>query len=192
MRGNRNADIEKARASNPRVKKAHKKAPTRKAVSFESGTRTKPGAPKGSMNNAKNIVPAIRRLQRGQFLPPKYERVTAIAELEGGELVSDRGGVESMSAAEMLKIGIWKCARSCELLCLLESMEQDSAFTVDENGVWDMQPGLQRISQFLSIQNKCLNDLGLDRKPRSLQDVQAFVKENYSEKAPEKEEPEKL
>ena len=174
-------DSEKLDAANPK-KQTGKKAPVRKGVTFESGTRARgPGAPKGNLNNVKSYLPAIRRLQQGKLLPPRFERVTAIAEMEAGDLVSDQGGVENLSGAVKLTISTWKSARSCELLCWFEALERNSAMVEDQHGCFDMQPALQRISQFLSIQNRCLMSLGLDREPRSLQDVQAFVEENYSE-----------
>jgi len=142
----------------------------------------KMGPPKGNLNylgtEGASYMAVIRRLEVGKKLPGMFGRVTAIVESEASSLVSDAGGPENLSGATMLEIGIWKSARSMELLGWLEALEKGSVTTEDDSGALDFQPILHRIGQFLSIQNKCLMNLGLNRKPRAIEDLKTFV-ENY-------------
>ena len=109
------------------------------------------GAPKGNLNRARSILPALKRLKLDRPLPEKLARVVAIAEREAQELVSDRGGEQAMSGAEILMIANWTAARRAELLILTELLER-GAIKVDRDGTWDLQPGLQRLTPFLSVQ----------------------------------------
>ena len=61
------------------------------------------GAPKGNLNSAKSVLPALKRLKR-KPLPAKLTRVEALADRESEELVSNRGGWHGMSGAERLMI----------------------------------------------------------------------------------------
>ena len=149
---------------------------------FELKERSKRGrgAPVGNLNRAKNIVPALKRVQQGRPLPGNLTRITALAEQEASELVSDRGGWEFMSGAEQLMIGVWKSARQSELLIWHEVIER-TAIQVDEGGTWDLQPGLQRLAPFLAAQHRALVALGLERRQRPVSDLQTYLSEHYPE-----------
>ena len=142
--------------------------------------RGRAGAPKGNLNSARSILPALKRIQQGKPLPAKLTRITALAESEGSELASDKGGWEFMSGAEKLMIGVWKSARQSELLIWAEVIER-TAIQVDETGNWDLQPGLQRLAPFLTAQYRALVALGLERREKNVQDVEAWAKERYGD-----------
>ena len=142
--------------------------------------KRKPGGQPGNLNRAKNVLSALKRVQQGKPLPANLTRITALAEQEALELVSDRGGWEFMSGAEKLMIGVWKSARQTELLIWHEMIER-TAIQVDESGVWDLQPGLQRLAPFLAAQHRALVALGLERRQRPVADLQAYLAKNYRE-----------
>ena len=85
-----------------------------------------------------------------------------------------------MSGAEKLMTGVWKSARQGELLIWAEVIERN-AIQVDESGAWDLQPGLQRLAPFLAAQHRALVALGLERRQRSVSDLQTYLREHYRE-----------
>ena len=139
------------------------------------------GAPLGNLNRAKNIVPALKRVQQGKPLSAKLARITALADQEASELVSDRGGWEAMTGAEKLMIGVWKSARQCELLIWAEVISR-TAIQVGE-GDWDLQPGLQRLAPLLAAQHRALVALGLERRAKPVQELQEYLAGKYGEGA---------
>lgn len=139
--------------------------------------KRKPGGQPGNLNRAKNVLSALKRVQQGKPLPANLTRITALAEQEASELVSDKGGWESMSGAEKLMTGVWKSARQGELLIWAEVIERN-AIQVDERGNWDLQLGLQRLSPFLAAQHRALLALGLERRQRDVTDLAVAFKEN--------------
>lgn len=139
--------------------------------------KRKPGGQPGNLNRAKNVLSALKRVQQGKPLPANLTRITALAEQEASELVSDKGGWESMSGAEKLMTGVWKSARQGELLIWAEVIERN-AIQVDESGNWDLQLGLQRLSPFLAAQHRALLALGLERRQRDVTDLAVAFKEN--------------
>ena len=106
--------------------------------------------------------------------------MVALAEREAEMLISDKGGRENMSGAEQLMIGIWRSGRQCELLIWFELLER-GAIQANEDGSWDLQPGAQRLSGFLGQQRAALQVLGLERRARSVQDLQAYLQQSQKE-----------
>ncbi len=135
-----------------------------------------PGGQLGNLNAAKNIWSALRRVQQGKPLPPELARVVALAEREAEMLISDKGGRENMSGAEQLMIGIWRSGRQCELLIWFELLER-GAIQANEDGSWDLQPGAQRLAQFLGQQRAALQVLGLERRARDVTALDQYLKE---------------
>lgn len=134
------------------------------------------GAPKGNLNSAKTILPALKRIRQGKPLPAHLERITALAEREKEELVKDKGGWESMSGAERLMIANWSSARKCELLIWHELIERGAVQEL-KNGAWDLQPGLQRLASFLTSQRMALQALGLQPRPKNITDLRSYLEE---------------
>ena len=103
-----------------------------------------------------------------------------MADFEAGELISDNGGVESMTGGEKLLVSNWKSARMAELLIWHFYLKSSTAVQVSkEKGVWDLQPGMQRLSVFLAEQRRCVCALGLERRAKNVTDLQDYLKENY-------------
>ncbi len=141
----------------------------------------KPGGQPGNLNRAKTAVPALKRLQLGQPLTDYLERITSLADFEAGELVSDKGGIESMTGGEKLLVSNWKSARMAELLIWHYYLKTTVAVQLNkEKSTWDLQPGMQRLSVFLAEQRRCVMALGLERRAKPVQDLQAYLAETYS------------
>ena len=135
--------------------------------------RGKGGAPHGDLNAAKNVLSAVARLGRGKSLPPEQSRMVALADQEAQELISDKGGWDSMSGAERLMLSNWKSARKAELLIWNELLQRGPV-QVKEDGSWDLQSGVQRLPTFLSAQWAALSALGLERREKVL-DLKAYI-----------------
>ena len=142
----------------------------------------KPGGQPGNLNRAKTAVPALKRLETGKPLPAYLERVTALSEREAAELVSDKGGEENMSGAELLLVATWKSARMCELLIWHYLLKTNAPVALNKDkSAWDLQPGMQRLSVFLAEQRRCLTALGLERRERDVTDIVAEAARMASE-----------
>lgn len=139
-----------------------------------AGKKGRSGPP-GNLHNAKSILPALRRLQKGKPLPAPLQRVTAIADREAELIVSDKGGQENLTGGEQLMVNVWKTARRAVLLILYE-MAQRGIITSDD-GQWDLQPGAQRLVKFLAEERMALTALRFDqRRPRDVtQDLDALL-----------------
>ena len=141
--------------------------------------RRRAGAPKGNLNGAKSVLPALRRLKQGKPLSPELTRIVALADLEAEELISDRGGFDAMTGAERLMISNWKSARQAELLIWHELIEKGAVLSKPD-GSWDLQPGVQRLAPFLLAQRTALTALGLQRRAKPVQDLNTYLKREYS------------
>jgi len=146
------------------------------------------GAPLGNMNSAKSVLPALQRLKRGKALPANLQRVTLLAEAEAQELIQDKGGKDTVSVAERLLIQAWKSARMAWLLIWNEVLDGRTAILEDvKAGSWDLMPGLQRLGPYLSVQGRVLSRLGLERKAKGINNLQAYVAIKTKEKQREEE-----
>ncbi|MDA2928474.1 hypothetical protein MYX84_00775 [Acidobacteria bacterium AH-259-O06] len=146
----------------------------------ETNARRKPGGQPGNLNRAKSALPALKRLEVGKPLPAYLERVAALADLEAGELISDKGGEAYMSGAEKLMVANWKSARMAELLIWHYLLRTEAAVQVNkQNNVWDLQPGIARLSVFLAEQRRCLVTLGMERRSRPAEDLQTYLAREY-------------
>ncbi len=141
-------------------------------------TTRRAGAPKGNLNSAKSVLPALKRLKKGKPLPAELTRVVALVDREADELVSDRGGWSGITGAERLVISTWKSARQAELLIWQELIDRGAVMS-NPDGSWDLQPGAQRLASFLSAQRAALVALGLERKAKPVQDLHTYLSENY-------------
>ncbi len=140
----------------------------------------RPGGRFGNLNAAKSAQPALKRLSLGQPLPDYLQRITSLADFEAGELISDKGGVESMTGGEKLLVSNWKSARMAELLIWHYYLKTTVAVQLNkEKSTWDLQPGMQRLSVFLAEQRRCVMALGLERRAKPVQDLQAYLTETY-------------
>lgn len=128
-----------------------------------AGKKGRSGPP-GHLHNAKSAIPAIRRLRQGKPLPPALARIVALADQEAELLVSDKGGLDNMSGGEKVMLNVWRSARQAVLLILSELVDRGAVLA--KNGEWDLQPGLQRLTKFLTEERQALLALGLQRRTK--------------------------
>jgi hypothetical protein len=152
----------------------------RKGKTATEGKKRRTGPPKGNLNAARSVVPALKRLAQGKVLPPELERICLLADFEAAELVSDRGGLDNMSGAEKLMINSWTSARRAELLIWHELLSRD-AIHVNQHGGWDLAPGLTRLSGFLWSQQRALTALGLERKAKPVPNLADYLRSKGEE-----------
>lgn len=135
------------------------------------------GGQRGNMNAAKTIIPALKRLRKGQPLPEYLERITALADMESEGLIGDLGGLENMTTGQQLMLANWKSARSAELLIWNALLTTGSPIEINKDQkTWDLQPGLQRLSGFLGQQRAALLALGLERRARNITPLGEYLK----------------
>lgn len=140
-----------------------------------AGKKGRSGPP-GNLNNARSILPALRRLRRGKPLPAPLQRVAVIADREAEKIVSDKGGKGNLTGGEELMLNVWRTARQATLLILYEMAQR--GVIVQRNGEWDLQPGATRLPKFLQEERMSLLALGLQRRPRDVgQDLTSLLAE---------------
>ena len=90
--------------------------------------------------------------------------------------------------AEQLLTTAWMGARAGELLIWDHIISGNPAIKKEEDGSWDLQPGVQRLMGFLSVQARILKPLGLERRAKDVHSLEHYMRENYGrEKAEEKD-----
>lgn len=131
----------------------------------------KPGrsGPPGNLHAAKHGRQAW--LKR-RALPVHLAHVRELVQAEEEALLSDKGGDSNVTAAE--RALIQDCGTAYGLIMLaLEEARTRGCITVDPQGVWDLQPGLQRLKGLIDSRRMNLLALGLQRraKPIDEQDI---------------------
>ena len=139
------------------------------------------GGQPGNLSAAKSVIPALRRLRQGKPLPPKLARVTALVDREAGRFANSKGGLEYMAEGEQMMLNVWRMARTATLLILDELIERGAV--VVQDGTWDLQPGLTRLSKFLSEERAALLAIGLGRRPRDVTDIALAIQQAQREGA---------
>lgn len=85
-------------------------------------------------------------------------------------LLSDR---PDASEAEKRCVEIAQIARGASMLILAEAAR--SGFIVQENGSWNLAPGARELGRFLGVERACLQTIGLDRRPKPVQSLDAYL-----------------
>ena len=147
----------------------------------QDSTKRRRGGQPGNLNSARSCLPAIARLGDGKPLPRDLARIVTIAEQEKQELTSDKGGWDVMGGAERLMVSVWASARKAELLIWAELIDR-GAVQAKEDGTWDLQPGVQRLSPFLAAQHRALIALGLKRRENPVYTLEDYMEKKYSNK----------
>jgi hypothetical protein len=129
------------------------------------GKRTggKPGPPFGSMNN---VTYPWRVFWRKRALKPEDRWIVPFVERYMGDLESDKGGPESITAGEKRMIEIASIARACTMLILQKANKH--GFDRQLDGTWDLTPGLKELPKFLTAETRALTAVGLDRRSRQI------------------------
>lgn len=50
-----------------------------------------------------------------------------------------------------------------------------SGFIVQENGSWNLAPGARELARFLGVERACLQTIGLDRRAKPVQSLDAYL-----------------
>ena len=89
--------------------------------------------------------------------------------------MSTTAGLESdkpeMTASERRLAEIAQTARGCTML-ILAQVRAAGLIRVDEDG-WDLHPGAKELPKFLAIEVRALETLGLDRRPKPVNPLDA-------------------
>ena len=110
-----------------------------------------------------------------------------MAENENQGLIDHLGGQEAITHSELLLARAWRRAYQGELLIWNHILEGGSAILTDgADGSWDLQPGVQRVAGLISIQHRILKTLGLERRAKNVNDLEAYVRSKYEGGAEEK------
>jgi len=143
-------------------------------------TKNKGGAPVGNLNRATSALPAMERLKKGKALPADLQRVLQMAQNESQGLIEHLGGQEVITHSELLLARAWRRAYQGELLIWNHILEGGSAILTDEaEGSWDLQPGVQRLAGLISVQHRILKTLGLERRAKNVNSLEAYVQSKY-------------
>ena len=125
----------------------------------------------GNLNAARSILPALARLRKGKPLPDPFQRVTVIADRKVRSLAADK---PDMTAAEtLMQNDVVRPALQAVYLIIYE-MAQHGAI-VQRDGVWDLQPGVQRLPKFLQEVRMGLIALGLGRRAKDVGSLDALL-----------------
>ena len=130
-----------------------------------AGRKGKSGPP-GNLNNARSVIPVLRRLASGKPLPPELVRIGTLVERQAAGLEGDKGGRDYMTAGEQAMLDVWRTARTATLVILGEMIERGAV--VQTHSGWDLAPGAQRLARFLAEERQTLLALGLNRRAKEV------------------------
>ena len=130
----------------------------------------KPGrsGPIGNLNAAKHPWgPFWRR----RALGAEDRWIIPVLESYLDEIISDKGGADTITAGERRVAEIAQTARGAQMLILSEAKRQGVTCATD--GTWDLAPGFKNLPRFQTIELNALRAIGLKRvtKQVTLQDV---------------------
>lgn len=95
-------------------------------------------------------------------------------------LILDKGGDSNVTAAE--RALIQDCGTAFGLIMLtLEEARTRGCITVDPQGRWDLQPGLQRLKGLIDSRRMNLLALGLERRAKNVTDLQSLLTDAASD-----------
>jgi hypothetical protein len=126
------------------------------------GVKGKSGPP-GNLNRSQH---PWRSFWRRRALKSEDKWILPVLEGYATGLASDKA---NPTEAEKRLIEIGQIARGASMLILAEAAR--SGFIVKENGSWDLSPGAQELARFLSVESRCLQALGLERRAKPVQDL---------------------
>lgn len=148
---------------------------------IDSQRKKKRGAPLNNINGSKNKWATFWR--RRVVKDADKWIIPMLADYSDG-LIADKGGSDSITAAERRMIEIAQTARGASMLILKESSERGLIVQTD-NG-WDLAPGAKELAKFLNVELSALKTIGLaKREPKqlSLQDILAQAEVEADENA---------
>ena len=117
--------------------------------------------PPGNLNSARH---PWRTFWRRRALKAEHKWVIPVLEAYEDELVTDKGGAESITAGERRMAEIARTARGCSMLILAEAAKR--GFIRDVDGTWDLSPGAKELARFLGLERQALDSLGLGKRTK--------------------------
>ena len=144
----------------------------------------KPGrsGPPGNLNGIGAKSRPWRVFWRRRALAPTDRWIVPTILDYADGLVADKGGMDSVTAAEHRMIEIAQTARGAAMLILAEARRSGFIRKIDKT--WDLAPGAKELVRFLSLERTALQGLGLDRaepKAISIDDITRDYIENRKE-----------
>jgi len=133
--------------------------------------------PPGNLNASKS---PWRAFWRRRALKPENKWIVPVLERYAAEMVSDKGGTDSITAGERRMSEIAQVARGATMLILAEMSQR--GFTVETDNGWDLAPGVKELAKFLNTERSAIATMGLQRRARTLtlEDVLAEPEEEGS------------
>ena len=103
--------------------------------------------------------------------------IAAQLEQYASALASDK---PSMTETERLMMENASVARGVVMLILSEAGR--SGFVRQIDGTWDLTPGMKELAKFLTAERRALKTIGLERRSRPTQTLEAYIDASYKRK----------
>ncbi len=131
----------------------------------------------GQPNNMNAARSGYHSWRRRRALPARLTHIRTFVEREEQALLTDKGGQDAVTAAEMALIRDAGTALGLVLLLLEESATRGAIITTESG--WDLALGLQRIKGLLDTRRGNFLALGLERRARDVTPTIAEIKQRY-------------
>jgi hypothetical protein len=122
------------------------------------------GAPKGNLNASRN---ALYSWKRARMLPAHQSHIGRLVEREEAGILQDLGGPENVTAMQRGIVSDTGMALGLILLAFEEAQKR-SSIAAEENGQWDLMPGLQKIKGLIDTRRQNFLALGLERRAKDV------------------------
>jgi len=143
-----------------------------------AGLKGRSGPPR-NLNAARH---GLTTWLRRRALPLDRQHVAKLVTDYEESLVLCKGGSASVSEVERALISNAGLARGAILLVLEESAKRGFTRQI-EGGSWDLSAGFARLLGFLGAERAALIALGLERRPRSVPDLNEYLRQRAAEHA---------
>jgi hypothetical protein len=114
-----------------------------------------------------------RAFFRRLALPKQYRFLLPLIEGRVAQLADDKGGPDNLTAGEVAMLDLYRRAHGASLLLLAEAHEK-GYIRVGADGAWDLHPGAREIARFAEMERRILMSLGLDRRAKPVDRMQAL------------------
>ena len=138
----------------------------------------KPGrsGPPGNLHAAKS---GLQSWLKRRALPQQKQHVAKLVETYRDGLIACKGGPGVVTVIELAMIENAARAYGAVLLILEESASRGLVRTTNDS--WDLMPGLARLQGFLSVEQRALSILGLQRRAKDAGSLDALLNEAVSD-----------
>jgi hypothetical protein len=137
------------------------------------------GGQKGNLNAVRN---SLFSWKRARMLPAGKDHIGKLVLQEEAGSVQDLGGPENMTTMKRGIVSDNGFALGLILLAL-EEAQQRGSIAVEENGRWDLMPGLQKIKGLIDTRRQNFLALGLERRAKDV-DKTVVIRRSYNDAPP--------